>query len=186
MKITFKLKTIGVYRIRYLPNGAAYVGSSKRCIANRIGWHLCQLRAGRHQPRFQEEWDSSIESDWIVEILEECPPDLCREQELHWVMQEETPLNEVVGKRQYSTETKEKLKASARRISDDPEEKERRRQRALQQHAKKNFGAHTWVEGPDFSKIPGNPEALKRHIAKQSPEEMRRRSLMRKNIKRSV
>lgn len=175
---------VGVYRLRFIPNGAAYVGSSKRCIANRIGWHICQLRSGRHQPRIQDEWNNSVESDWVVDILEICSPEECRNRELYWVSQEETPLNEIVGKRQHSPETKAKLKASARRISDDPEEKERRRQRALKQHAEKNFGAHTWVEGPDYSKIQGNPEALKAHIAKQSSEEMRRRSLMRKNIKR--
>lgn len=141
----------GVYRILYTPNGAAYIGSSKRCIANRINWHIGELRKGRHQPKFQEEWDNGVEADWKIQILELCIPEICRQRELFWLLQEELPLNEIVGKRIWSSEYIERLRRNS-----NPKSAEE--------------GAKAWRE----------------HIANQSTEEMRRRSLLRKNIKRLV
>lgn len=130
----------GVYRLRYTPSGASYVGSSKRSIANRIGWHISVLRAGKHTcAALQEEWNNSVESDWVVDILEIANPDVVRSREIHWLLQEDTILNTVHEHRVWSPESRQKLRVSAKRVGSDPEERERRRQRALAQHARRRL-----------------------------------------------
>lgn len=93
-----------------------------------------------------------------------------------------------IGKKRSKT-TKHKMSEVAKRIAKDPEERKRRSERAKRQHSERNFGSHTWKEGPDrkkLSKAGSSPENIKRlrtHIALQSSSEMSRRSYQRKIFK---
>lgn len=133
---------VGVYALVYIPNGALYVGSTRRCIANRIGHHLHLLRKGLHTEIFQAEWDSSVEEDWEVRILEICEPSMCREREKFWMSQHDLLMNTIVGRRVWTPEVKAKMRIAALRVGSDPEERERRRQRALLQHKNNPGFAH--------------------------------------------
>lgn len=89
--------------------------------------------------------------------------------------------------RHNSYSTKRRKSQSAKRVAADPAEWKRRSERAKKQHQQKNFGAHTWKEGPDYEKISNtlkrnkkNSERLRSHIASQSSEEMSRRSYQRR------
>ncbi len=86
-----------------------------------------------------------------------------------------------------SLNTRKKMSKAAKRVGTDPAERKRRSERAKKQHKQKNFGAHTWKEGPDYEKIANkwartdeNRKQLRSHIAAQSSEEMSRRSYQRK------
>ena len=97
-------------------------------------------------------------------------------------------IKDATGKgRKNSIGTKQKMSEAAKRVGADPAERKRRSDRAKKQHKQKNFGAHTWTEGPDYEKIANkdartdkNRERLRSHIAAQSSEEMSRRSYKRK------
>lgn len=129
----------GVYILRYLPSGAAYVGASSRCVRNRLLWHRAVLRSGKHScEKLQELWDESVPQDWEFELISEDPS-----LEDFYMNEEVTPLNTVFsGQRKWTPATRAKLKESAKRVGADPEERERRRQRALQQHQNNPGFAH--------------------------------------------
>jgi group I intron endonuclease len=72
----------GVYRIRCVPTGRAYVGSSID-IKDRWRWHRRDLRAGRHQnAKLQNAWRKHGAEAFVFEILELSPIDdlIAREQ----------------------------------------------------------------------------------------------------------
>lgn len=136
----------GVYRIVFDPSGACYVGGSGRCIANRIGWHLCMLRKGVHSsPSTQEEWNNSVESDWSVEVLEVCSADNVREREKHWTAQYDTILSaQPAGMESRSAASRQKSRESRARYLETPGAREKLAEKARQQHAEGNFGRSTW------------------------------------------
>ena len=130
---------IGVYRIYYMPNGAEYIGSSKRCIANRLSWHLCRLRAGTHSSKtFQEEWNDTVEEDWNFEVLEICAPEEVRFWERYWQSLSVISLTEEDKPRSF--ESKMKSSASRHRYFDTPGAREILSENAKKQHAERRFG----------------------------------------------
>lgn len=182
----------GVYRITSTVSGKSYVGSSQN-IRSRLNWHKCVLRnENHHSQALQRAWRKYGEVNFEFVVIENCAVELLEEREQYWMDE----LN-VLGPTGYnvqpharssrgfkmSKETCKKLSIAAKKLVTD-EERERRSKRAKKQHREGKFGAKTWKTGP---KSTGGHEAginaLRKHIAKQLPEEMRRRSLMRKNIK---
>ena len=132
-------KTVGVYRIVYMPSGACYVGSSARCIGNRLGWHLSKLRAGTHSSStFQQEWNNTEESDWTVEILEICASDSVRDREKHWDSLSDYPLSEQYDG--HSERTKQRIRESRARYLDSDESRRILSENAKRQHAERRFG----------------------------------------------
>lgn len=138
----------GVYGILYRPSGGVYVGGSGRCVYNRMTHHLFKLRRGTHNLKFQEEWDNSVPEDWEIQILEICTPDLVQERETYWIGQYDLVYNawhDATGKtKRWSPEDRKKMSESRARYLDTPGAREKLAEKARQQHAEGNFGAHTW------------------------------------------
>jgi hypothetical protein len=139
-------RTIGVYRLVHLPNDACYVGSSKRCIENRLGWHLYKLRQKEHtSTALQEEFDHSVEEDWELEILELCTPELCYDREKFWFDRYVTCLcSRPACGYILNSDIREKLRTGRQRYLATPGARESLSKRAKIQHQNRNFGAHTW------------------------------------------
>jgi hypothetical protein len=185
----------GVYALVHIATGRAYVGASARCIGNRFSWHLAVFRRNAHTSKAaQELWNKSQPSDWHFKIVERCASDRVRERESFWFTQFDL-LNTIPDAHgrgpRHNEETKAKMRAGRARYLETPGAREALSERAKKQHAEKNFGAHTWTDGPDYETIASNwsrseenVERLKKHVAAQSSEEMSRRSLLRRNIRR--
>lgn len=176
--------TVGTYALVHIPSGRRYIGSSKRCINNRFSHHLVKMKKGLHNEKIQALWSGDVK-EWEVIILSSNPDD-----EQLFLQQTSDPLNVAPNAdnsgRHLSEDLKKRLSESRARYLETEGAKESLSERAKKQHSEKNFGAHTWTEGPKYNPKSGiaGGDALKAHIAKQSSEEMRRRSLLRKNIKR--
>lgn len=188
-------ETLGVYVLIHGPSRSVFIGSSRRCIRNRFSWHWSSLRYNKHNCKaLQRLWNKTKPKEWHFRALTICLPKETYKMENIWMRRCErrfTLLNTVkdaTGKtRRYSKATKRKMSEAAKRIGADPAERKCRSDRAKKQHRQKNFGAHTWKEGPDYEKIANkwartdkNRERLRSHIAAQSSEEMSRRSYKRK------
>ena len=68
-------KTKGVYALIHKESGRAYVGSSTRCVLNRLSVHLSKLKSCDHPTReLQKLWCESTPNDWEFRLLEEGRP----------------------------------------------------------------------------------------------------------------
>lgn len=75
----------GVYALKH-SLGKIYIGSSYRCIYNRLKWHFVKLRRNDHVTvALQLLWNESKPEDFQQILLEEClGKDICRDRELYW------------------------------------------------------------------------------------------------------
>jgi hypothetical protein len=74
----------GVYSIENVKTGQAYVGASSR-MRTRCRVHWSQLRSGNAIAKLQAAAELNGLGSFKVTVLEECPPDLIPERELHWI-----------------------------------------------------------------------------------------------------
>lgn len=78
-------RMIGIYAIRNLVSGKAYIGSS-RDIEARWSGHRCALRYGRHHSdHLQMSWEKHGATSFAFDILEECPERDLVEREFFWI-----------------------------------------------------------------------------------------------------
>lgn len=149
--------TCGIYRITSLKSNRHYVGSSQD-IQRRWATHKCMLNKNAHHSQaLQRAWAKYGKDNFEFVIVEVCNIEALHNQEAYWMEK----LNAIGGsgynccpnpgsQRGYkrSEESKEKMRKSAIRVAADPEERERRSERAKAQHAAGNLGAKTWKGGP--------------------------------------
>lgn len=77
--------TSGIYLIRNVVTGIAYIGSSVN-IERRWAVHKANLRAGRHaNSHLQNAWNKHGETGFCFEIVEICERGLTLEREQHWL-----------------------------------------------------------------------------------------------------
>lgn len=84
------LKQSGVYRIRRVDADFVYYGSSfvKRGLRYRFLKHLSELRRGVHcNQLLQNHWNKYGESVFLLEIVEICLPEQCRQRESFYLKQ---------------------------------------------------------------------------------------------------
>ena len=77
----------GVYAIRHVESGKAYIGSSNN-IYHRWRLHLCMLRRGdHHSPKLQNSWNKYGEAAFVFEAVEMSlnDPVLLCAREQHWM-----------------------------------------------------------------------------------------------------
>ena len=75
----------GIYVILHVPSGRMYIGQAK-CIATRLQTHLRQLKNKKHYNRdLQKTWDKSLETDWVLEVLETCSEAALNIREQHYI-----------------------------------------------------------------------------------------------------
>ncbi len=185
--------TCGVYEIRHAPTQRRYVGSSAE-IERRWAWHRTMLRTGRHHCAFlQNVWNKYLPEEFAFKILEECSTEALAEREQFHM--DSTPKGELMNSQpvarssrgyQHGPEAKRKMSEAARQVAQDPEERQRRSERAKAQHAAGKLGRATWTENSD----PGEEvwkrvgrlqtDRLRKMAAQTSSEEMSRRSYQRK------
>lgn len=180
---------VGVYILRHTASGSVYLGSSKRCVGNRLSWHLAALKKGYHgSPKLMELWSATNPEEWEFVVLERCAPDECRAREAHWCIQFEKHLGDHLATGfTHKEESKQKARESRARYLETPGARESLSERAVTQHQQRRLGASTWKTGPNYEKIADkwartdeNKRRLQEHIAEQTSEEMSRRSRCRK------
>jgi len=77
----------GIYIIRNIVNGKAYIGKSIN-IYHRIVAHICSLTVKREKeenPHFIAAWHKYGRESFAYSILEECSFSLLKERELYWI-----------------------------------------------------------------------------------------------------
>lgn len=132
-------RVTGVYQIICRSNGAAYIGGSERCIGNRVSWHLSKLRAGEHSScRFQEEWNSTDENDWDLDILYVCSPMYVRALEKMFVRFCTTCLTEQFDPK--TAEARQHMREGRERYLKTPGAIEKLSDQARRQHRDRRFG----------------------------------------------
>lgn len=68
--------TTGVYIIANLENGNVYIGSSARCLRERLNRHRNELKAGKHHSRYlQAAWNKYGDDAFMFQPLEETAPE---------------------------------------------------------------------------------------------------------------
>lgn len=142
-----KNRTAGVYALVHKSSGRAYVGSSTRCVLNRLSVHLSLLKNRRHSSKeLQKLWCESSPEEWEFRLLEEGHPGENREREEYW-MNKFHILNTFKGISEtgftHSEETKQKMRKSRAKYLSEPEARESLSQRAKIQHKNKRLGFHT-------------------------------------------
>jgi hypothetical protein len=188
-----KRYTVGVYLLRHRLSRKAYVGSSKRCCGNRYSVHLCDLRRDRHSCKdLQDLWNQTSENEWEFVYLgtDKTEDDHLKRLRKRGLSLSRWPTASGTGKK-CTEEEKQRMREGRARYLETPGARGSLSERAKIQHAAKNLGAHTWVTGPDPSKnawvkSQELKDHLRKHVAAQTSEEMRRRCLMRRNIKNSI
>ena len=137
--------TTGVYALWHEHRGAVYVGGSKRCIYNRISWHLNRLRNGIHpSTRLQELWNTDKDL-FSVAVLDVCFPEKVSSLEKKWSRLCKNDLSSRPARGySLSEETRQKQRDGRQRYLATPESRIQLAKKARQQHREKNFGAHTW------------------------------------------
>lgn len=81
-------KATGVYLIKNVLNEHCYVGSTsaQRGVNRRINDHINALEKGtHHSPILQRAWNKYGKQTFEVEVLEECPPELCLAREQYYL-----------------------------------------------------------------------------------------------------
>lgn len=176
----------GVYGVCF--NGVVvYVGSSERCMNNRMSYHKALLRSGNHSSRrLQSCWDQTSPELTFV-VIEVCDPDVAREREAHWSrVYAETILNEWPQgtERHITEEERVNKRAGAQRRVEKPGHREHLSERARRQHAEGRFGDHVPMSEESRQKL--SASLLASDKLKQSarakvydPEEMSRRGRLR-------
>lgn len=132
----------GIYEIRHIPSGRRYIGSAAN-IYNRWSTHKCHLRRGTHGSKhLQRVWSKYGEEQFKFNILHICGTDQLQDQEQRFM--DSTPkgllLNLAPQARtmrgwKMSEEQKRKISETQLRVSEDPNERRRRSERAKKQHA---------------------------------------------------
>lgn len=75
----------GIYVIKHIDSGRAYVGSSAH-MEQRWGVHRSALRHNRHvNPHLQAAWNKYGAANFTFRILEECPSEQLAAREQHWM-----------------------------------------------------------------------------------------------------
>ena len=185
--------TCGVYEIRHDRTQRRYVGSSAE-IERRWAWHRTMLRTGKHHCDFlQNVWNKYLPEEFSFSILEECSTESLAEREQFHMdatakgkLMNSQPTARSSRGYQHSPEAKRKMSEAAKRVAQDPEERQRRSERAKAQHAAGKLGRATWTETSDPGKEVWSQvgrlqtDRLRKMAAQTSSEEMRRRSYQRK------
>ena len=186
--------TCGVYRIYHKQTEQEYIGSSIE-IEERIAHHKFCLKNNRHTSgRLQLLWNNTTPDSWEFETLEVCPPEARLNREQYYIDNSSGLLNHLlvagsVRGTKLSERTKQKLREARKKYLETPGAREALSERARKQHAAGKLGAKTWNTGPDYSKPnmkkvrEAGAKALAANVKAASSEEMRRRSLLRKNLK---
>lgn len=135
----------GVYAIVHIDAGVVYVGSTGRCIYNRLSWHTTKLRAGEHKSDgLQGLWDRDGDDAFRYVVLELCEDHL--DAEKVWAsMFDGLMNNRVPGSYVRTNEDRQKISEGRARYLDTPGARESLSERARKQHAQGNFGRATWV-----------------------------------------
>lgn len=113
----------GIYRILNAKTGIAYIGGSTN-IQKRWILHRSRLRRGVHNSKnLQLAWDEFQESDFLLEILLECPKEILLEKEQHYLDLAPVKYNtaHIAGCNKgvvTSDETKKKIGEKSRRASE--------------------------------------------------------------------
>lgn len=185
--------TCGVYEIRHDRTQRRYVGSSAE-IERRWAWHRTMLRTGKHHCDFlQNVWNKYLPEEFSFSILEECSTESLAEREQFHMdatakgkLMNSQPTARSSRGYQHSPEAKRKMSEAAKRVAQDPEERQRRSERAKAQHAAGKLGRATWTETSDPGKEVWSQvgrlqtDRLRKMAAQTSSEEMSRRSYQRK------
>lgn len=185
--------TCGVYEIRHDRTQRRYVGSSAE-IERRWAWHRTMLRTGKHHCDFlQNVWNKYLPEEFSFSILEECSTESLAEREQFHMdatakgkLMNSQPTARSSRGYQHSPEAKRKMSEAAKRVAQDPEERQRRSERAKAQHAAGKLGRAIWTETSDPGKEVWSQvgrlqtDRLRKMAAQTSSEEMRRRSYQRK------
>lgn len=156
----------GAYALVHVYTDAAYVGSSGRCVANRLSWHEWALDRQRHtSPRFQAAWNETARWEWDI-YVQPCTAELCvtREQELMDLFP--GLLNcklraDGVG-HEHRADSVEKMRVSRAAYLETPGARESLAERARQQHAESNFGQATQSEADRAAAWIGTRSTIKR------------------------
>lgn len=80
----------GVYALVHSVQGVVYVGSSARCIYNRLTWHMSKLRAGTHPSGLLQQLFSQDPNAFSHMVLEYCDPEEAKAAEKRWCARHET------------------------------------------------------------------------------------------------
>lgn len=142
---TIRRNLRGVYAIVHVDEGVVYVGSTGRCIYNRLSWHTTKLRAGNHKSEgLQQLWDRYGEGSLRYVVLELCEDHIGAEKE--WAsMFDGLMNNRVPGNYVRTVEDRRKISEGRARYLNTPGARESLSERARKQHAEGNFGRATWV-----------------------------------------
>ena len=185
--------TCGVYEILHDRTQRRYVGSSAE-IERRWAWHRTMLRAGKHHCAFlQNVWNKYRPEEFAFKVMEECSTESLAEREQFHMdatvkgkLMNSQPVARSSRGYQHSPEAKRRMSEAAKRVAQDPEERQRRSERAKAQHAAGKLGRATWTENSD----PGEEvwkqvgrlqtDRLRKMAAQTASEEMSRRSYQRK------
>lgn len=143
----------GIYEIRHVASARRYVGSSVE-VERRLYLHRVMLRLGKHHCAYlQNMWAKYGEGAFSFALLEECAVSaLLTLEQAHMdaagrgLLLNSAPLaGRPLGCR-HTLITRQRLSLLARAVASDPEERERRRRRALQQHSEGRLGHRTWTD----------------------------------------
>lgn len=141
----------GVYIIRHKPSGRVYIGSSAE-VEKRLYLHRVLLRVGRHHCEYlQNVWNKHEEQEFAFYLLEECSiADLGVREQFYLDSFSEKMNSQPIARScrgyRHSDETRSEMSLSAMVVADRPGERERRSERAIQQHVEGRLGRHTWSE----------------------------------------
>lgn len=114
--------TTGIYQIRNLADGRAYVGLASN-VRRRAWAHRYSLRRGKHHSAaLQADWDRLGESAFSFDVLELAERDMLRQRERHWIAALRPAYNTGFGgsPAPKSAEHKEAIAEASRRRWADP------------------------------------------------------------------
>lgn len=192
----------GIYKITHSKSGRVYVGSGVD-IGNRWSHHVTTLREGTHHNLFlQRTWKKYGEKEFQFEIIELCELKQLTFAEQFWIDKLQAlrpsgfnlhPIARTALGFKHSKATRKLMSKVASERNARPEYNKMLSERAKKQHASGKLGQIAWKnKEKTLAKIKqkfNNKEyreccskRMRAHIAAQSSEEMRRRSLLRKTV----
>lgn len=141
-----KIKS-GVYAITCLINGKRYVGSAVN-LTLRFTVHRYHLRRNQHHCKhLQRAWNKYGESNFEFKIIKRCKPELLQNSEQHYMdttpkimLMNSQPFARTCFGFKHTVKTKAKMRLKAKQISNTPEQKLLRSERAKRQHAEGRIG----------------------------------------------
>lgn len=153
----------GIYGIRHIPSKRIYIGQAQD-IGGRWSVHLATLRLNSHHCYYlQNLWNKYPEDEFEFRGLQFVSTDELNKAEIKWCSRfQELLLNihppgGVIRGFKHREEVKARMKVSAKRASNTPEQRKMRSERAKRQHEEGNIPARQLIEPVKVCTCCGNP-----------------------------